>query len=119
MRLFTDQMIDKAVIDALRTAEYDVECTSEKAMARSDDLQILEYCQHQNRILITLDEHFGDWTVVKLREHPGVIRLKVNPTSSQKIKDLLLPFLGRNSNRDFRNRLAIVRKSGIRWVRTA
>ena len=119
MRLFTDQMIDKDVIEALRTAGYNVECTSEKGMARSDDLEILEYCTKDQRILITLDEHFGDWTVAKLAKHAGVIRLKVHPTSSSTIMEALLPFLEQNTNREFRNVLAIVKKSGIRWIQTA
>ncbi len=119
MRLFTDQMIDKDVIEALRTVGYDVECTSEKGMARSDDLEILQYCTKHKRILITLDEHFGDWTVVKLTNHAGVIRLKVHPTSSSNIKNALLPFLAQNADREYRNILAIVKESGIRWIQTA
>ncbi len=119
MRLFTDQMIDIEVVVDLRTAGYDVECTSEKGMARSDDLEILEYCTDNNRTLVTLDGHFGDWTVAKLTKHSGVIRLKVNPTSSSMIKNALFPFLENNSNRDFHNILAIVKKTGIRWIRTS
>ncbi len=118
MKFFTDQMIDKDVIDALRNSDYDVECTSEKGMARSDDLEILNYCTENQRILITLDEHFGDWTVAKLSEHSGVIRLKVHPTTSSNIKELLFPFLERNADREFQNILAIVKESGVRWVQT-
>ncbi len=119
MLLFTDQMIDMDVIVALRAAGYDVESATEKGMARADDLEILEYCKSNQRTLITLDEHFGDWTVAKLKDHAGVIRLKVHPTSSSMIKDALFPFLEQNTNRDFSNILAIVKKSGIRWIRTA
>lgn len=111
-------MIDKDVVDALRTAGYDVECTREKGMARSDDFEILEYCINTRRILITLDEHFGDWTMVKLSKHPGVIRLKVNPANSSMIQNALLPFLSKNYDREFRNTLAIVKESGIRWIKT-
>ncbi|MDM8544391.1 DUF5615 family PIN-like protein [Desulfococcaceae bacterium HSG9] len=119
MKLFIDQMIDRDIIVALRAAGYDVECTSEKGMARSDDLEILKYCTNNKRTLVTLDEHFGDWTVIKLTEHAGVIRLKVNPTSSSMIKDALFPFLEQNKDREFQNLLVIVKDSGIRWIRTA
>lgn len=118
MRLFTDQMIDKEVTESLRNFGYDVECTSETGMARSDDLEILKYCTENQRVLITLDEHFGDWTVVKLSEHSGVIRIKVHPTSSSNIKDVLFPFLEKNSDREFQNILAIVKENGIRWIQT-
>jgi len=119
MRLFLDQMIDRSVGSVLREKDYDVECTAQVDMARADDLEILEYCIRHDRILVTLDEHFGDWTVVKLATHPGVIRLKVNPTSTRNIQEALITFLERFSTRDFRNLLVIVKPTGIRWVHTA
>ena len=119
MKLFTDQMIAMDVIDSLREAGFDVECTAEKGMSRSDDLEILKYCTDNQRILVTLDEHFGDWTVIKLNKHPGVIRLKVNLANSLMIKDALLPFLKQNIDRQFRNYLVIVKETRVRWIRTA
>ncbi len=118
MRLFLDQMIDRCVADVLRQTGYDVECAAQAGMERADDLEILEHCMKQDRVLVTLDEHFGDWTVAKLTAHAGVVRLKVNPTSSRNIQKTLLPFLGRYARRDFRNTLAIVKPTGIRWIRT-
>lgn len=119
MRLFLDQMIDRCVADSLREIGHDVECAAEAGLARADDLEILEYSTKQNRVLVTLDEHFGDWTVVKLVAHASVIRLKVHPTSSQNIESTLLPFLGRYAERSFRNILVIVRPTGVRWIHTA
>jgi len=119
MRLFLDQMIDRSVAAVLRQRGHDVECTAEVGMARADDLEILQYCTKRGRVLVTLDEDFGDWTVAKLTEHPGVIRLKVNPTSTQRIQETLVPFLDRYAKRDFRNTLAIVRPAAIRWIQTA
>ena len=119
MRLFLDQMIDRSVAEVLRQRGYDVECTAEVGMARADDLEIMQYCTKHDRVLVTLDEHFGDWTVAKLTEHPGVIRLKVNPASTRSIQKTLIPFLDRYANRSFRNTLAIVRPRRIRWIHTA
>lgn len=119
MRLFLDQMIDRCAADVLREAGHDVECAAQVGMARSDDLEILEYCTKQDRVLVTLDGHFGDWTVAKLTVHAGVIRLKVNPTDSRNIQEVLLPFLGRHAERDFHNVLSIVRPTAVRWIQTA
>jgi predicted nuclease of predicted toxin-antitoxin system len=105
MRLFLDQMIDRCVADVLRKTGHDVECAAQVGMARADDLEILEYCTKQDRVLVTLDEHFGDWTVAKLTAHAGVIRLKVHPTGSRNIEKTLMSFLGRYAKRDFRNLL--------------
>jgi predicted nuclease of predicted toxin-antitoxin system len=118
MRLFLDQMIDRCVADVLRETGYDVECAAEAGMARADDLEILQYCTKQDRVLVTLDEHFGDWTVARLTTHAGVIRLKVHPTGSRNIEQTLIPFLARHARRDFRNTLVIVRPSTVRWIHT-
>jgi len=83
----------------------------------SDDV-ILKRAIEENRILVTLDEHFGNWSILPLARHPGVLRLKVNPTTSTNVLALLLPFLKKAGDRDFRNRLAIVRTTGVRWINT-
>ncbi len=118
MRLFLDQMIDRCIAEVLRTAGHDVEAAAQVGMARADDLEILEYCVKHDRVLVTLDEHFGDWTVAKLTTHAGVIRLKVHPTGSRTIEQVLVPFLRRYAERDFHNTLVIVRPTGVRWVHT-
>ena len=73
------------VAEALRGEGYDVMRASEIGQARADDEQILQRAISENRILVTLDEHFGDWVILPLSKHPGVIRLKVNPTQPQKM----------------------------------
>ena len=92
-RLYLDQMLRLEVAQALRDDGHDVLRASEVGQARADDFQILQKAIAGKRILITLDEHFGDWIVLPLSVHPGVIRLKVNPTTSRNIINLLQPFL--------------------------
>jgi len=117
--LFLDQMIDIDVAQSLRMDDFDVLCTVDVAMSRANDFEILKHCIAENRTLITLDEHFGDWTLIHLKKHPGVIRLKVNPTTTKNIEDLLLPFLQSHESKEFENRLVIVKSTGIRWIYTA
>ncbi len=93
LKLYLDQMIPSEVARALREQGHDVLRASEIGQNRADDLQILEKAISENRILITLDEHFGDWVVLPLSRHPGVIRLKVTPTTTDKISNLLLSVL--------------------------
>ncbi len=94
LKLYLDQMFQVDVTQALREQGYDVLRASETGQARADDHLILEKAISEKRILITLDEHFGDWVVLPLSSHPGVIRVKVNPTTSEKVIKLLLHFLG-------------------------
>jgi hypothetical protein len=65
-----------------------------------------------------LRDHFGDWVVLPLSEHFGVIRVKTHPTSTENIAKLLLPLLVNYVQEDFRNKLVIVSKSRVRWVQT-
>jgi len=88
-------------------------------MYRADDQKILERTISENRILITLDEHFGDWVVLPLSRHPGVIRLKVTSTTSGKILNLLLPFLRLHNPEQFRDHMVILSEKRAKWILTA
>ena len=93
LALYLDQMFHIDVSRALRNEGYDVIHASEVGQARADDYEILQKAIANNRILVTLDEHFGDWVILPLSRHPGVIRLKINPTTSENAIKLLVPFL--------------------------
>lgn len=112
-------MLDAEVARVLAAAGYDVVRVSEVGMARADDAEVLTRAVRDGRVLVTLDEHFGDWTVLPLSEHPGVIRVKADPATTAQVLDILLPFLNRYRGRDLANMLVIVRSTGIRWIRTA
>ena len=117
-RLYLDQMLNLDVSQALKEKGYDTIRASEIGQARADDKQILEQAISQNRILITLDEHFGDWVVLPLSRHPGVIRLKINPTTSENVISLLLPFLRYHSPEQFKDRLVILSPKKAKWILT-
>ncbi|NCP03430.1 MAG: hypothetical protein CO150_07745 [Nitrospirae bacterium CG_4_9_14_3_um_filter_53_35] len=106
------------VAQALRNEKHNVVRASEVGQARADDRQILERAIAENRILITLDEHFGDWVILPLREHSGVVRLKVNPTTSKNVTRLLLPFLRLHTAEQFRNHLVILSPKYSKWIKT-
>ena len=91
---------------------------SETGQSRADDQEILRIAIDQRRILITLDEHFGDWAVLPLSEHFGVIRVKANPTISGNILKILTPFLQRISPMQIQNHLVILSANREKWVST-
>jgi len=92
---------------------------SEAGQSRADDYQILQKAISENRILITLDDDFGDWAILPLSEHSGVIRLKINPTTSKIIIELLLPFLRLYSAEKYKNHLIILSPKRVKWINTA
>lgn len=118
LKLYLDQMLQLDVARALYDEGHDVMRASEVGQARADDYEILQKAIAENRILVSLDEHFGDWVILPLSEHPGVIRLKVNPTTSRNIINLLLPFLRLHSSAQFKNHLVILSPKRAKWVHT-
>jgi len=117
-RLLLDQMLDVEVAHTLLAAGNDVVRVSEVGMARSEDDHILAKAIAMGRILVTLDEHFGDWAVLPLRNHNGVIRVKTDLATTDNILAVLLPFLRQFGDKSFKNTLAIVSKNRVRWIRT-
>ena len=119
LKLYLDQMFRVDVAEALRHDGYDVVRAFEIGQDRADDERILQEAISENRILITLDEHFGDWVILPLKQHPGVIRLKVNPITSKNVLELLLPFLRLHSSQQFKNHLIMLSPRRVKWVHTA
>lgn len=118
-KLYLDQMFRVDVAQSLRKEGYDVLRVAEIQQNRADDQQILEKAITENRILVTLDEHFGDWVILPLSHHPGVIRIKVHPTTSEKVLNLLLPFLQKHTQEQFKDHLVILSEKRAKWILTA
>ena len=118
-RFYLDQMLRLEVARALTDQGCDVLRASEVGQDRADDFLILQTAIKEDRILITLDHHFGDWVILPLSEHPGVIRLQINPTTSRNAINLLLPFLRQHSPIQFKNNLVILSKKRSKWIYTA
>jgi|SRR3990172_2031684 len=119
LRLYLDQMFNIRVYAALNEEGHNVLRASEIGQERADDNEILQKAIADNRILITLDEHFGDWVILPLSSHSGVIRIKVNPTVSEKIIGILLPFLRNHMQEEFKDHLVIVSEYKAKWIMTA
>jgi predicted nuclease of predicted toxin-antitoxin system len=119
VRLYLDQCLRAELAEYLHSHGHDVVRAAELNQARADDALILERARQERRILVTLDEHFGDWTVLPLSEHFGVIRVKAHPPSVENVAKVLLPLLAERSQVDFQNHLVIVSSSRVRWIQTS
>jgi len=111
-------MLDAEVARTLLAAGDNVVRVSQVGMTRSEDDEILAKAIATDRILVTLDEHFGDWTVLPLRKHTGVIHVKANPATTDNMLAVLIPFLRQYRDKSFKDTLAIVSKNRVRWIRT-
>lgn len=118
MRLFLDQMFRVELAEHLRALGHDVLRASAVGLDRADDADILARAIAQDRVLVTLDGHFGDWAILPLAAHSGVIRVKAHPTTTEKVVQVLLPLLASRTGTEFRNHLVIVSARRARWIRT-
>lgn len=118
LRLYLDQCLRLEVAEALRCEGHDVMRASDVGQARADDFEVLQRAEFDKRILVTLDEHFGNWVVLPLREHFGVIRLKISPTTFPNAVNLLVPFLKKHTQEQFQNNLVILSFKRARWIYT-
>jgi predicted nuclease of predicted toxin-antitoxin system len=118
VKLYLDQMLRVDLAALLRAEGHDVLRAEEAGQSRTDDAEILDRARSQGRILITLDEHFGNWAVLPLSTHPGVLRIKVALTTTKNVVGLLLPFLTKHVQGDFINHLVILSEKSVRWVKT-
>jgi predicted nuclease of predicted toxin-antitoxin system len=119
MRFYVDQMFRLDFAEILRAKGHDVLRASETGQATADDSEILQTAIRTGRVLVTLDEHFGDWAVLPLDRHPGVLRLKTHPTTTTEAVRILLPFLEQHDQSEFQNHLIILSRTLERWIRTS
>lgn len=118
LQLYLDQMFHLDLAEVLRREGHDVMQASEVGQARADDRQILQKAIAENRTLVTLDKHFGDWVILPLRKHSGVIRLRVKPATSKNVIAILLPFLRRHTSEELKNHLVILSAKDSKWLQT-
>ena len=118
LRLYLDQCLRMEVAEALRQEGHDVIRASDIGQHRTDDSEILQRAGTDRRILVTLDEHFGNWVILPLKEHYGVVRLKISPTTSVNAINLLVPFLKGHTQEQFKNNLVILSSKRTRWIYT-
>lgn len=112
-------MFHRDLATCLRAEGHDVMNLAELARSRAEDDEVLRIASNDNRVLVTRDGDFGDWTVLPLHEHSGVIRVESNPTTTAEAASLLVPFLASVRQEDLRNHLIILSRSRVRRIRTA
>src|SRR5205809_7602530 len=81
MNLLADEGIDKPIVDALRTAGFDVIYILETNAGADDDF-ILSLANTEKRILITQDKDFGELVFRLKQVHYGVILIRLHGYSA-------------------------------------
>lgn len=75
MRFLADESCDFGVVRTLRDAGYDVVAIVEVS-PRAEDLEVIDRCIHEERLLLTEDKDFGQLFFAHQKGSEGVILLR-------------------------------------------
>lgn len=76
MRLFADEGVDRQIVDALRSAGFDVTYAAETDPAETDE-SLLRKAAAESRLLVTSDKDLGELVYRLGRASAGVLLLRV------------------------------------------
>ena len=77
MKLLIDQDIARTTAELLRDLGYDAVSAREIGMARSPDLELIQYAVEHQRFIATLDSDYHQIIVTDLLPRPSVILLRI------------------------------------------
>jgi predicted nuclease of predicted toxin-antitoxin system len=114
MKLFADECVYLATVQALRSWGHDVENTHEIGLDGQPDETILAHAQKERRILITADFDFSNIRNYPPKSYGGIIVLKIRPHSTEEVHATLNQLLEETSESDLWQSLVIVDKNKYR-----
>lgn len=112
MRLLADENLPLAAIRALRHAGHDVFAAAESAPGQPD-AAVVARAEAEQRVILTFDRDFGTLTALGPTAVPGVIMLRIIPSSAEELGVFLTALLGRDDVR-WLDHLSVVTAEHIR-----
>jgi predicted nuclease of predicted toxin-antitoxin system len=107
MRLFLDHDVYAITARFLRGLGHDVIVTGELGYEQKSDIELLDFAQDNNRILITRDRDFGSLVFVS-HAGSGVIYLRIHPSSLSAVHQELERILDIYSESEIREAFVVV-----------
>ncbi len=103
----------------LRNLGNDVKDIKEMHLYGESDQTIISLAQRENRILVTLDQNFGNIITYPTEKYPGIIILKVHPPSISQTNYLLKKVITRVTEKEIQQALVVIDKSKFRIRRSS
>ena len=114
MKLFADECVYLATVQALRLWGHDVENTHETGLDGQPDEAILAYAQKERRILITADFDFSNIRNYPPKSYGGIVVLKIRPHIIEEVHATLKQLLEGTNESDMWQSLVIVDRNKYR-----
>jgi len=103
----------------LRSQGHDVKDIKEMHLYGESDETIISLAQRENRILVTLDQDFGNIITYPTEKYPGIIILKVHPPSMSQTTYLLKKVITRVTEKEIKQALVVIDKNKFRIRRSS
>ncbi len=108
MKLLTDHDVYKITVDFLRQHGHDIVTAKELGFHGVSDKELLEKAKTTDRLLITRDRDFGMLVFLKKELCPGVIYLKITPSTTNEVHNELQKILEKYTEKDLKTTFCVV-----------
>ena len=114
LRFKIDENLPVEIADLLEEAGYEAETVWSEQIQGSSDIEVLELCRAENRIMVTLDMDFSDIRRYKTEDYQGIILLRISSQSKHSVLSLFKKVIPNLGCYDLIGHLWIVQKERIR-----
>lgn len=114
MRFKIDENPPVECVELLRQVHHDATTAVAEGLRGAVDPDLIAVCHREERILITLDQGFGDIRAYPPHRFPGIIVLRPQRQDKRRILELLSKLITRLTEEPLANRLWIVEETRIR-----
>ena len=114
MRFKIDENLPVEAAKMLRHAGHDAVTVLEQHLGGSTDAQLAALCQHERRILVTLDMDFSDIRNYPPAEYPGLVVLRLRRQDKPYVLDMFMRLMQVLDQEPIEGYLWIVEENRIR-----
>ncbi len=114
MQFKIDENLPIELAELLSGAGHDAKTVNDQGLQGKTDLVLMERCDNENRIIVTLDMDFSDIRAYPPQHHKGIVVLRIVSQSRKhvlKVFQSILPLIGQEP---IAGRLWIVEESMVR-----
>jgi predicted nuclease of predicted toxin-antitoxin system len=114
VKLLLDQNMRSDTLEFLRSLGLDATSTRELGMHTATDAEIARWAAENDRIVMTFDSDFGGIRTFPIGSAPGVIRLRIEPQTTEVVHPVLEALFRTIEHESLRRALTTVTRSKIR-----
>ena len=89
MKIFIDECVWQVTRDYLKQLDHDIACVEQRDLSGADDKIVLAQAVSENRAFLTRDMHFSNILLYPPEDYLGVIILKIDPITTDRVHQML------------------------------